>query len=110
MYNGRTIFVVIPAYNVAGHIAQVVKGIPEFVDRIVVVNDNSTDDTLEVLAGIPDPRLTVRSHPIRLRRSTIAQAAQQIMRPRAAHRLRGGSGRTGSSPLACIGVRSRIGA
>jgi glycosyltransferase involved in cell wall biosynthesis len=63
MYRGRTIFVVIPAYNVAGHIAQVVKGVPDFVDRIVVVNDTSTDDTLEVLARIPDPRLTVRSHP-----------------------------------------------
>ena len=56
MYRGRTIFVVIPAYNVADHIAQVVKRIPDFVDRIVVVNDTSTDDTLEVLAGIPGPR------------------------------------------------------
>ena len=64
MYHGRTIFVVIPAYDVAGHIAQVVKGIPEFVDRIVVVNDASSDDTLEILAGIPDPRLTVRSHAV----------------------------------------------
>jgi glycosyltransferase involved in cell wall biosynthesis len=62
MYKGRSILVVIPAYNVAAHIAQVVKDVPEFVDRIVVVNDSSTDDTLEVLAGIPDARLTVRSH------------------------------------------------
>ena len=63
MYHGRSIFVVIPAYNVAAHIAQVVKDIPDFVDRIVVVNDNSSDDTVEVLAGIPDARLTVKSHP-----------------------------------------------
>ena len=35
MYHGRSIFVVIPAYNVAAHIAQVVKDIPDFVDRMV---------------------------------------------------------------------------
>jgi dolichol-phosphate mannosyltransferase len=62
MYQGRSIFVVIPAYNVADHIAQVVKGIPESVDRIIVVDDRSTDETLEVLGGIPDSRLIVRSH------------------------------------------------
>ena len=45
MYHGRSIFVVIPAYNVAAHIAQVVKDIPDFVDRIVVVNDYAAEYT-----------------------------------------------------------------
>lgn len=62
MYEGRTVAVVIPAYNVAGQIERVVKGIPEFVDQVIVVDDASTDETAEVLAGLHDPRLVMASH------------------------------------------------
>ncbi len=37
--------VIIPAYNEAGSIAMVVAAVPTFVDEIIVVDNNSTDDT-----------------------------------------------------------------
>ena len=37
--------VIIPAYNEGSSIAQVVNGIPKTVDEIIVVSNNSTDDT-----------------------------------------------------------------
>ena len=36
--------VVIPAYRVAGHIEAVLKGIPHWIWKIVVVDDKSPDD------------------------------------------------------------------
>jgi glycosyltransferase involved in cell wall biosynthesis len=46
MYRGRSIGVVIPAYNVERSIRKVVEGIPSWVDRIIVVDDASRDGTL----------------------------------------------------------------
>jgi len=40
-----TIKVIIPAYNEAGSIAHVIKDIPAMVSEIIVVNNNSSDDT-----------------------------------------------------------------
>ncbi len=40
---------VVPAYNEEQQILHVIDTMPDFVDRIVVVNDRSTDRTLEVL-------------------------------------------------------------
>ena len=37
--------VIIPAYNEAESIPHVIKDIPDFVDEIIVVSNNSTDDT-----------------------------------------------------------------
>jgi dolichol-phosphate mannosyltransferase len=62
MHGGKSIAVVIPAYNVASHIPGVVAGIPAIVDRIYVVNDASRDNTAAVLATITNPRVTVISH------------------------------------------------
>lgn len=45
MINNRTIGVVIPAYNEEKQIAKVISSIPDFVDKIVVVDDGSTDHT-----------------------------------------------------------------
>ncbi|WP_299396539.1 glycosyltransferase family 2 protein [uncultured Gelidibacter sp.] len=40
--------VIIPAYNEADSIGLVIKDIPEIVDEVIVVNNNSTDSTVEV--------------------------------------------------------------
>ncbi len=49
MLSGKTIAVVVPAYNEEEQIAHVIDTMPEFVDRIVVVNDKSRDRTREVV-------------------------------------------------------------
>ncbi|MBD3322942.1 glycosyltransferase [candidate division KSB3 bacterium] len=49
MLVNKTIAVVVPAYNEAQQIGKVIETMPEFVDRIVVVNDASTDNTAQVV-------------------------------------------------------------
>ena len=64
MYKDRRIAVVIPAFNVARHIADVVKAVPDFIDVVIVVEDAATDETAKVVRSLEDPRLTVVHHPI----------------------------------------------
>ncbi len=45
MYEGWAIGVVIPARNESEHLPGVLSTIPKFVDKIVVVDDGSTDGT-----------------------------------------------------------------
>jgi len=54
MINGKTIAVVIPAYNEEKQISLVLESMPGFVDRIIVVNDNSKDDTLKIVKAAID--------------------------------------------------------
>jgi glycosyltransferase involved in cell wall biosynthesis len=49
MYRGKTIAVIIPAYNEEKLIGKVIETIPAFVDDIVVVDDASRDQTGEVV-------------------------------------------------------------
>jgi len=49
MLNNKTIAVVVPAYNEETQIAMVIETMPAFVDRIVVVNDCSTDNTEKIV-------------------------------------------------------------
>jgi len=49
MLNNKTIAVVIPAYNEEKQIRDVIESMPDFVDRIVVVNDCSNDRTEEIV-------------------------------------------------------------
>jgi glycosyltransferase involved in cell wall biosynthesis len=45
MINNNLIAVVVPAYNESGLIGRVIETMPTFVDRIVIVNDASSDST-----------------------------------------------------------------
>tara|TARA_B110001452_G_scaffold41626_1_gene31960 strand:- start:1127 stop:2227 length:1101 start_codon:yes stop_codon:yes gene_type:complete len=49
MLNNKTIAVVVPAYNESSQISMVLDSMPDFVDRIVVVDDKSKDNTVEVV-------------------------------------------------------------
>lgn len=48
MINGKRIVVVMPAYNAAKTLEDTVKALPEIVDAIIVVDDSSTDATVEI--------------------------------------------------------------
>ena len=63
MYKGQRITAVLPAYNEARHIGQVIKTLPEFIDHIIVVDDCSKDDTSEAARGCKEPRLIVLKTP-----------------------------------------------
>jgi len=51
MINQKTIAVVVPAYNEEKQIGMVIETMPDFVDRIIVVNDGSTDKTEDIVRG-----------------------------------------------------------
>ena len=65
MFEGRTVIVVVPAYNEAKLIDRVLDTMPAFVDRVIVVDDASTDVTGELLLAARarfGPRLMVIRH------------------------------------------------
>ncbi len=62
MYRNHTVAVVIPAYNEESHISQTVASVPEYVDKILVVDDASTDATFQILNKIRRDGLEVIRH------------------------------------------------
>jgi len=50
--NGKTVAVVVPAYNEEKQIRIVLETMPDFVDRIIVVNDASKDTTAQVVTDL----------------------------------------------------------
>ena len=59
---GIRIGVVIPAYRVADKVETVIRGIPSWIDSIVVVDDQSPDDTAARVERIGDRRVTLLRH------------------------------------------------
>lgn len=59
MLSGQRICVVVPAYNEQERIASVLTAMPAFVDRIWLVDDASTDQTVLVAKRVGDPRVQV---------------------------------------------------
>jgi len=47
MYNGKTVCVIVPAYNEAKKISETLTTIPDWVDRVIAIDDKSKDTTLE---------------------------------------------------------------
>jgi len=64
MVEGKSVAVVVPAYNEERLIAETLSGVPAFVDRIYVVDDASTDVTCERVeaAAAADKRVRLIRH------------------------------------------------
>ena len=58
MYDGMMVGVVIPARNEAEHLTEVLSTIPDFVDKVVVVDDGSTDGTGKLAVNVELVTLT----------------------------------------------------
>ena len=55
MYRGLTVIAIVPVFNEAAKIREVVRRIPrEIVDDVLVVDDGSTDDSAEENQGRDD--------------------------------------------------------
>src|ERR1700730_5084823 len=62
MLDGKTVAVVVPAYNEERLIVETLAGIPVFVDRVLVVDDRSRDETAQRARETGDPRVEVIVH------------------------------------------------
>jgi glycosyltransferase involved in cell wall biosynthesis len=60
--DGQRVAVVVPAHDEEKLIAETLRSIPDFVDRIIVVDDKSRDDTVGAVRGLGDPRVEVIEH------------------------------------------------
>ena len=56
MYLNNRIGVVVPAYNEQRQIFRTIIDLPEFVDQVIVIDDGSTDDMIEVLTELKKTR------------------------------------------------------
>jgi glycosyltransferase involved in cell wall biosynthesis len=63
MLHGKRVAVVVPAHDEEALISGTLAGIPEFVDRVYVVDDHSRDATAARARETGDPRVEVISHP-----------------------------------------------
>lgn len=65
MYKGKSICVVVPAYNEESQIASVIVALPDYIDHVVVINDASTDNTSSVVkaCSLANNRVILIDHP-----------------------------------------------
>ena len=62
MLEGKTVAVVVPAYDEESLVATTIGGVPSFVDRIIVVDDASRDGTAAAARSAGDGRVEVIAH------------------------------------------------
>lgn len=54
MYQNNNIAAVIPCYNEESQISGVVNSMPEFIDRIIIIDDKSKDNTVQIVKELSE--------------------------------------------------------
>lgn len=62
MFDGKRVAVVVPAYDEEALVVETLRGIPELVDKVYVVDDASSDATGDRARELDDPRVEVIRH------------------------------------------------
>jgi glycosyltransferase involved in cell wall biosynthesis len=62
MWMGSRVVVIVPAYDEAPRVGRVLRGLPAWVDRVVVVDDASRDGTSTAAREVGDPRVELLRH------------------------------------------------
>jgi glycosyltransferase involved in cell wall biosynthesis len=52
-FERNNVCVIVPTYNNAGTVEEVLRAVLRYTDRVIVVNDGSTDGTAQILSGFP---------------------------------------------------------
>ncbi len=66
MLHDRKIGVIIPAFNEESFIENTIRGVPAFIDHIIVINDGSLDRTAEIVERLRSSRLSIIHHAQRI--------------------------------------------
>jgi glycosyltransferase involved in cell wall biosynthesis len=62
MLDGKRVAVVVPAFDEERLVGETIRGIPDFVDTILVVDDASRDGTVTAVEAVGDPRVQILRH------------------------------------------------
>ena len=62
MYKNNSIAVVVPAYNEEKLIQKVLTTMPDYIDKIIVIDDASKDKTSAAVNSVNDPRVRLIRH------------------------------------------------
>ena len=66
MYQGKTICAVIPCFNEETQISRVLNTMPDYIDRVIVIDDHSMDRTVEKIDSFPnlDKKIILIKHDV----------------------------------------------
>ena len=63
MYKDKNISIVIPCYNEETQIEAVVNGLPDFIDKIIIIDDKSSDNTIQVIKELENNNRKYKAGP-----------------------------------------------